>query len=113
MYFLYEFGILIGTNANTNQYQVMNDRFLVINLFIEKNPNYQNCRIKLKEQGKGLYDFILIHCINGILASVGRPDLFKTDSVKNKNKSVKMNISGTVSDLYIQEWNAKANVSSK
>ena len=30
----------------------------------------------LKEQGKGLYDFKWIHCINDILVSVGRPDLF-------------------------------------
>ena len=80
---LNEFGILIGTKANTIQYKVTNDRFLVINLFMEKNPNHQNCRIMLKEQEKGLYDFKLVRCINGILVSAGQPDLFKTDSVKN------------------------------
>ena len=37
---------------------------------------------------------------------------FKTEPVNNPN-SVKMDISLTLSDLYIQEWNEKANVSSK
>ena len=37
---------------------------------------------------------------------------FKTEPVNNPN-SVKMDISRTLSDLYIQEWIAKASVSSK
>ena len=37
---------------------------------------------------------------------------FKTEPVNNPN-SVKMESSRTLSDLYIQEWNEKANVSSK
>ena len=36
---------------------------------------------------------------------------FKTEPGKNPN-SVKMDISRTLSDLHIQEWNMKANVSS-
>ena len=51
-------------------------------------------------------------CINDILVAVGRPDLLKTEPVNNQN-SVKMDISRTLSDLYIQECNEKANVSSK
>ena len=54
----------------------------------------------------------MIRCINDILVAVGRPALFKTEPVNNPD-SVKMDISRTLSDLYIQEWNEKANVSSK
>ena len=42
----------------------------------------------------------------------GHIDLFKTEPFNNP-KLVKMDISRTLSDLYIQEWNEKANVSSK
>ena len=66
----------------------------------------------LKEHEKGSYNFKWIRCKNDILASVGQPDLFKTEPV-NKPKCVKMDISQTLSDLYIQKWNEKANVSSK
>ena len=66
----------------------------------------------LKEHEKGFYNFKWIRCINDILVAVGRPDLFKTEPVNNPN-SVKMDISRTLSNLYIQEWNEKANVSSK
>ena len=66
----------------------------------------------LKEHEKGSYNFKWIRCINDIRVAVGRPDLFKTEPVNNPN-SVKMDISRTLSDLYIQEWNEKANVSSK
>ena len=68
--------------------------------------------IILKEHEKGSYNFKWIRCINDILVAVGRPDLFRTEPVNNPN-SVKMDISGTLSDLYIQEWNEKVNVSSK
>ena len=68
--------------------------------------------IMLREHEKGSYNFKWIRCINDILVAVGRPDLFKTEPVNNPN-SVKMDISRTLSDLYIQEWNEKANVSSK
>ena len=63
----------------------------------------------LKNHEKGSYNFKWIRCINDILFAVGGPDLFKTEPVNNPNP-VKMDISWT---LYIQEWNEKANVSSK
>ena len=66
----------------------------------------------LKEHEMGSYNFKWIRCINDILVAVGRPDLFKTEPVNIPN-SVKKDISRTLSDLYIQEWNEKANVSSK
>ena len=66
----------------------------------------------LIEHEKGSYNFKWILCINDILVAVGRPDLFKTEPVNNP-KSLKMDISRTLSDLYIQEWNEKANISSK
>ena len=66
----------------------------------------------LKEREKRSFNFKWIRCINDILVAVGRPDLFKTELVNNPN-TVKMDISRTLSDLYIQEWNEKANVSSK
>ena len=68
--------------------------------------------IMLKEHEKGSYNFKWISFKNDILVAVGRPDLFKTEPVKNQN-SMKIDISRTMSDLYIQEWNEKANVSSK
>ena len=63
--------------------------------------------IMFKEHEKGSYHFKWIRCINDILVAVGRPDLFKTEPVNNPN-SVKMDISRTLSDLNIQEWNAKS-----
>ena len=68
--------------------------------------------IMFHEQEKGVYDFIWIRCINDILVFVGRPDLFRNDSVNNP-KSVKRGISRTLSDIYFQEWNEKVNISSK
>ena len=55
------------------------------------------------------YDFKCIRCINDTPVYVGQPELFRTDSVNNP-KSVKMDILRRWSDLYIQEWIAKANV---
>ena len=57
--------------------------------------------IMLKEHEKGSYNFKWIRRINDILVSVGRPDLFKTEPVNNP-KSVKMDISRTLSDLYMR-----------
>ena len=65
-----------------------------------------------KEHEKVSDNFKWIRYINDILVSVGRPDLFKTEPVNNP-KSVKMDISRTLSDLYIQRWNVKGNVLSK
>ena len=39
--------------------------------------------IMLKEQEKGFYEFKWIRCINDMLVSVGRPDLFRNDSISN------------------------------
>ena len=64
----------------------------------------------LKEHKKSSYNFKWIRY--DILVAVGRPDLFKTEPINNQH-SVKMDISRTLSDLYSQEWNEKANVSSK
>ena len=66
----------------------------------------------LKEHENGFYNLIWIRCINDILVSVSRPDLSKTEPVNYPN-SVKMDISRTLPDLYIQEWNEKAIVCSK
>ena len=73
---------------------------------------------------KFLYKFLLsdydsgnnqhkwIQCIKDILISVGRVDLLHKDSIENP-KSIKMQISKTLSDLYIQEWHSKIASSSK
>ena len=67
----------------------------------------------LKEHDKGSYNFKMDPLyIYDILVAVGRPDLFKTEPV-NKPNSVKMDSSRKLSILYIQEWNEKANISSK
>ena len=63
-----------------------------------------------KEHEKGSYKFKWIRCINDIHVAV--PDLFKTEPANNPN-SVTMDISRTLSDWYIQDWNEKANISSK
>ena len=73
---------------------------------MEKNPNYQNCCI----HEKGSYNFKWIRCINAIYLLLF--ELSTTEPVNNQN-SVKMEISRTLSDLYIQEWNEEANVSSR
>ena len=62
------------------------------------------------KNGGGIKNFF--YGFNDILVSVVHPDLFRTGSVSNP-KAVKMSISRTLSDLYAQEWNARANVSSK
>ena len=55
---------------------------------------------------------MILNGFNDILVSVVHPDLLRTGSVSNPN-AVKMSISRTLADLYVQEWNARANVSSK
>ena len=47
-----------------------------------------------------------IQCIKDILISVGRVVLLHEDSIENP-KSIKMQISKSLSDLYIQEWHSK------
>ena len=47
-----------------------------------------------------------------MLVSVDTPDLLRTYSV-SKPKAFKMSILQTLSDLYAQGWNARANVSAK
>ena len=56
--------------------------------------------------------FKCICCIKDILVSVGLSDPFRTDSV-NSPKSIKLDISRILSDLYAEEWDVKANVYSK
>ena len=68
--------------------------------------------IMLKEHENVFYDFKWIRCINDILVSVGRPDLFRKDTISNPN-AVKFSISLALSDLYIQEWSETVNFSSK
>ena len=47
----------------------------------------------LKKHEKGSYSFKWIRCINGILVSAGRLDLFETEPVNNSYpNSVKMDI---------------------
>ena len=48
--------------------------------------------IKLKQQERGFYDFKWIRCINDVLVSVGRPDLFRNYSISNP-KALKLSIS--------------------
>ena len=43
----------------------------------------------LKEQEKGFYECKWIRCINDLLVSVGRPDLFRNYSISNP-KAVKV-----------------------
>ena len=52
--------------------------------------------------------FIIKH----ILISVGRPNLFNKEVIENP-KSIKNQISKTLSDLYVQEWHNKVTSSSK
>ncbi|MCG8113215.1 MAG: reverse transcriptase domain-containing protein [Candidatus Thiodiazotropha taylori] len=69
-------------------------------------------KIMFNEHENGLYDYKWIRCIKDILITVGRPELFKKSSISNP-KAVKTSIAQTLSDLYIQEWYEKVNISSK
>ena len=50
--------------------------------------------------------------LNIFLISVGRPDLLNKEVIENP-KSIKNQISKTLSDLYVQEWHNKVTSSSK
>ena len=66
----------------------------------------------LGEYDGGIYQHKWIHCIKQILISVGRPDLLNKEVIENP-KSIKNQISQTLSDLYVQEWHNKVASSSK
>ena len=53
-----------------------------------------------------------IQCIKAILISVGCADLLHKEVIQNPH-FIKMQISKTLSDLYIQEWHSKVTASSK
>ena len=65
----------------------------------------------LGEYGSGIYQHKRIHCIKQILISVGRPGLLNKEVIENP-KSIKNQISQTLSDLYVQEWDKKVTSSS-
>ena len=60
----------------------------------------------LSDYDSGNYQHKWIQCIKNILISVSRVDLLHKDFTVNP-KSIKMQISKTLSDLYIQEWYSK------
>ena len=66
----------------------------------------------LGEYDGGIYQHKWIHCTKEILISVGRIDLLQKEFIENP-KLIKMQISKTLSDLYIQEWHTKVASSSK
>ncbi|MCU7800877.1 MAG: reverse transcriptase family protein [gamma proteobacterium symbiont of Lucinoma myriamae] len=68
--------------------------------------------ILLNETISGNYEHKWITSIKQILTSVGRMDLFNADFINNP-RAVKRSINRTLSDIYIQEWKAKADSSSK
>ena len=66
----------------------------------------------LCEYNGGIYQHKWIHCIKEILVSVGRVDLLHKEVIENP-KLIKIQISKTLSDLYIQQWHTKVSSSSK
>ena len=66
----------------------------------------------LGEYDGGNHQHKLIHFIKHILIYVGRPDLLNKEVIENP-KSIKNQISKTLSDLYVQEWHNKVTLSSK
>ena len=66
----------------------------------------------LEEYDSGIYQHKWIHCIKDILTSVGRIDLLHRETIESP-KLIKTQISKTLSDLYIQEWDTKVISSSK
>ena len=66
----------------------------------------------LGEYDGGIHQHKWIHFIKHILISVGRPDLLNKEVIENP-KSIKNQISKTLSDLYVQEWHNKVTSSSK
>ena len=66
----------------------------------------------LGEYDGGIHQHKWIHFIKHILIYVGRPDLLNKEVIENP-KSIKNQISKTLSDLYVQEWHNKVTSSSK
>ena len=66
----------------------------------------------LGEYDGGIHQHKWIHFIKHILLSVGCPDLLNKEVMENP-KSIKNQISKTLSDLYVQEWHNKVTSSSK
>ena len=66
----------------------------------------------LGEYDVGIHQHKWIHFIKQILISVGCPDLLNKEVIENP-KSIKNQISKTLSDLYVQEWHNKVTSSSK
>ena len=83
----------------------------IINGKQSKLPNLLY-NILVLETDTGNYEHKWIRYINDILISVGKINLFNLTSINNP-QSVKASISRTLNDLYIQEWYAKLNDSSK
>ena len=67
----------------------------------------------LCEYNGSIYQHKWIHCIKEILISVGRVDLLIHKEVIENPKLIKIQISKTLSDLYIQQWHTKVSSSSK
>ena len=67
--------------------------------------------IMLNESKQGI-NFKWINHIKEILISIGRPEMLDLKIINNP-KAVKGNITKTLHDLSIQEWNAKLSESSK
>ena len=63
----------------------------------------------LGEYDGGIHQHKWIHFIKHILISVGRPDLLNEEVIENP-KSIKNQISKTLSDLYVQEWHNKVHL---
>ena len=68
--------------------------------------------ILVHETNAGNYEHKWIKYTKDILISVGKINLFNLISITNP-QSVKASVSRTLNDLYIQEWYAKFNDSSK
>ena len=66
----------------------------------------------LGEYDGGIHQHKWIHFIKHILISVGHPDLLNKEVIENP-KSIKNQISKTLSDLYVQESHNKVTSSSK
>ena len=60
----------------------------------------------------GNYDFKWVKCINDILVSIGKVNLFHANIINNP-QAVRLPIKRTLLDLYIQEWCTKLTESSK
>ena len=65
----------------------------------------------LGEYDGGIHQHKWIHFIKHILISVGLPDLLNKEVIENP-KSIKNQISKTLSDLCVQEWHNKVTSSS-